>query len=141
DAYFVLNETKYLVLTYGQPLEAPLISTSDTFVRETITYWRTWIKHSTIASFYQQYVIRSALALKIHQYEDTGAVVAASTTSLPEFDGSGRNWDYRYCWLRDTYYIISALNHIGHFQEMERYFNYVAGISVSEDFRYQPLYA
>lgn len=141
DTYFVLNETKYLVLTYGQPLEAPLISTSDTFVRETITYWRTWIKHSTIASFYQQYVIRSALALKIHQYEDTGAIVAASTTSLPEFDGSGRNWDYRFCWLRDTYYIISSLNHIGHFEEMERYFNYVAGISVSDHFRYQPLYA
>lgn len=141
DTYFVLNETKYLALTYGQPLEAPLVSTSDTFLRETVSYWRTWIKHSTIASFYQQYVIRSALALKIHQYEDTGAIIAASTTSLPEYDGSGRNWDYRFCWLRDTYYVISALNHIGHFEEMERYFNYVADISVSETLRYQPLYA
>ncbi|MEJ6980663.1 glycoside hydrolase family 15 protein [Pedobacter sp. P351] len=141
DTYFVLNEVKYLVLTYGQPLEAPLISTCETFIRETITYWRTWIKHSNMAGFYQQYVIRSALALKIHQYEDTGAIIAASTTSLPEYDGSGRNWDYRFCWLRDTYYVISALNHIGHFEEMERYFNYVAGISVSENYRYQPLYA
>lgn len=140
DTYFVLNEVKYLVLTYGNPLEAPLISTSETFIRETVAYWRTWIKHSSISSFYQQYVIRSALALKIHQYEDTGAIIAASTTSLPEYDGSGRNWDYRFCWLRDTYYVISALNHIGHFEEMERYFNYVAGISVSENFRYQPLY-
>ncbi len=140
ETYFVLNETKYLVLTYGPPLEAPLVSTSENFLRETIAYWRVWIKHSSIAAFYQPYVIRSALALKIHQYEDTGAIIAASTTSLPEFNGSGRNWDYRYCWLRDTYYVISALNHIGHFEEMEHYFNYVADISVSEDFRYQPLY-
>ena len=140
DSFFVLNEVKYLALTYGQPLEAPLMSTCETFIRETIAYWRTWIKHSNIAGFYQEYVIRSALALKIHQYEDTGAIIAASTTSLPEYNGSGRNWDYRFCWLRDTYYVIASLSHIGHFEEMERYFNYVAGISVSEN-RYQPLYA
>jgi GH15 family glucan-1,4-alpha-glucosidase len=140
EHYFVLNETKYLVLTYGEPLEAPLISTASRFLRETIQYWRIWIKHSSIATFYQPFVIRSALALKIHQYEDTGAIIAASTTSLPESPGSGRNWDYRYCWLRDTYYVITALNHIGHFEEMEKYFAYVTDISFSEDFRYQPLY-
>lgn len=113
---FVLNETKYLAMTYGEPLEAPLISTSDRFLAETVQYWRTWIKHSSIATYFQPFVIRSALALKIHQYEDTGAIIAASTTSLPESPGSGRNWDYRYCWLRDTYYVITALNHIGHFE-------------------------
>ena len=136
----VLNETKYLVLTYGNPLEAPLVSTSEHFLRETISYWRLWIKHSTIAAFHQRTVIRSALALKIHQYEETGAIIAASTTSLSEFPGSGRNWDYRYCWLRDTFYVLTSLNHIGHFEEMERYFSYVSDISVSENFRYQPLY-
>jgi GH15 family glucan-1,4-alpha-glucosidase len=137
---FVLNEPKYLVLTYGEPLEAPLESTVERFLRETIQYWRTWIKHSSIATFYQPFVIRSALALKIHQYEDTGAIIAASTTSLPESPGSGRNWDYRYCWLRDTYYVITSLNHIGHFEEMEKYFSYVTDISFAEDKRYQPLY-
>jgi len=137
---FVLNEPKYLVLTYGEPLEAPLISTAERFLRETTQYWQTWIKHSSIATFYQPVVIRSALTLKIHQYEDTGAIIAASTTSLPESPGSGRTWDYRYCWLRDTYYVITALNHIGHFEEMEKYFGYVTDISVAEDKRYQPLY-
>ena len=137
---FVLNEVKYLVLTYGEPLEAPLISTADRFLNETTAYWRRWIKHSSIAGFYQPFVIRSALALKIHQYEDTGAIIAASTTSLPEFPGSTRNWDYRYCWLRDTYYVIQSLNHIGHFEEMEKYFSYVTDISFAEDNRYQPLY-
>jgi len=137
---FVINEIKYLVFTYGEPLEAPLESTVERFLRETVQYWRTWIKHSSIATFYQPFVIRAALALKIHQYEDTGAIIAASTTSLPESPGSGRNWDYRYCWLRDTYYVITSLNHIGHFEEMEKYFSYVTDISFSEDKRYQPLY-
>jgi GH15 family glucan-1,4-alpha-glucosidase len=137
---FVLNEVKYLALTYGEPLEAALITTSDRFLAETIQYWRTWIKHSSIATYYQPFVIRSGLALKIHQFEDTGAIIAASTTSLPEFPGSGRNWDYRYCWLRDTYYVITALNHIGHFEEMEKYFSYVTDISFAENDRYQPLY-
>jgi GH15 family glucan-1,4-alpha-glucosidase len=141
EQFFVLNECKYLVMTYGEPLEAPLISTADHFLRETTRYWQTWIKHSSIAGFYQPYVIRSALALKIHQFEDTGAIIAASTTSLPESPGSGRNWDYRYCWLRDTYYVLTALNHIGHFEEMEKYFGYVTDISVSEDYRYHPLYS
>ncbi|HVS91636.1 MAG TPA: glycoside hydrolase family 15 protein [Mucilaginibacter sp.] len=141
EQFFVLNECKYLVMTYGEPLEAPLISTADHFLFETTRYWQTWIKHSSIATFYQPYVIRSALALKIHQFEDTGAIIAASTTSLPEHPGSGRNWDYRFCWLRDTYYVLTSLNHIGHFEEMEKYFGYITDISVSEDFRYQPLYS
>jgi GH15 family glucan-1,4-alpha-glucosidase len=140
DEYFVLNEAKYLVLTFGEPLEAALTATAEIFLIETIKYWRQWIKQSSIAQFNQPYVIRSALVLKIHQYEDTGAIIAASTTSLPEFPGSGRNWDYRYCWLRDTYYVLTALNHIGHFEEMERYFNYVTDISFSGEHRYQPLY-
>ncbi len=140
EQFTVLSETKYLVLTYGKPLEAPLASTSEQFLRDTVAYWRLWIKHSSIAAFYQRNVIRSALALKIHQYEDTGAIIAASTTSLSEFPGSGRNWDYRYCWLRDTFYVITALNHIGHFEEMEKYFNYVTDISFSEKGRFQPLY-
>jgi len=137
---FVINDCKYLVLTYGEPLEAALESTAERFLRETTQYWRTWIKHSSIATYFQPFVIRSALALKIHQYEDTGAIIAASTTSLPESPGSGRNWDYRYCWLRDTYYVLTSLNHIGHFEEMEKYFSYVTDISFNENERYQPLY-
>lgn len=138
--HFALNDTKYLIMTYGYNLEAPIETTAERFLLETKRYWRTWIKHTTIAGFHQSLVIRSALVLKIHQYEDTGAIIAASTTSLPESPGSTRNWDYRYCWMRDTYYVITALNHIGHFEEMERYFNYITDISFRDDQRYQPLF-
>jgi GH15 family glucan-1,4-alpha-glucosidase len=138
--YFVLNETKYFVLTYGLPLEAPLITTAEDFLMRTITYWRGWIKNTGIGNMYQQQVIRSSLALKIHQYEDTGAIIAASTTSLPEYDGSGRCWDYRYCWLRDAYYILNAFNNIGHFEEAEQYFHFIANLTTREGGRYNPLY-
>lgn len=141
DKYFVLNSTKYLVMTFGEPLESPLETVVESFLIRTKSYWRTWIKHSSIGEFYQEYVIRSALALKLHQYEDTGAIIAASTTSLPEFPGSGRNWDYRFCWLRDTYYIINALHHIGHFEETEKYFEYIKDISFESGLRFQPLYS
>jgi GH15 family glucan-1,4-alpha-glucosidase len=140
EQYFVLNETKYCMLTFGRPLEAAIATTAEHFLMQTIDYWRTWVKRSTIAQFHQNYVIRSALVLKIHQFEDTGAIIAASTTSLPEHPGSGRNWDYRYCWLRDTYYVLTSLYHIGHFEELESYFNYISDISFNDEKRYQPLY-
>lgn len=138
--YFVLNEPKYLVLTYGTHLEAPLISTVEDFLMRTKSYWRQWIKNTGIGNMYQEQVIRSSLALKIHQYEDTGAIIAASTTSLPESDQSGRTWDYRYCWLRDAFYILNAFNNIGHFEEAQAYFHYIANLAVQDNGRYNPLY-
>jgi GH15 family glucan-1,4-alpha-glucosidase len=137
---FILNETKYLVLTYGIPLEAPVASTAESFLEKTVRYWRDWITSTSIGTFHQDRIIRSALVLKIHQYEDTGAIIAAATTSLPEFHLSTRNWDYRYCWMRDTYYTLTAFNNIGHFEELKQYFNYIENVMKSEEDRFQPLY-
>lgn len=137
---FVLNETKYLVMTYGPPLEASLEETVEVFLTKTKNYWRNWIKTAAIVNFYQREAIRSALILKIHQYEDTGAIIAAATTSLPESPGSTRNWDYRYCWMRDTFYTLNAFNNIGHFEESEKYFHYILNTTIEESNRYQPLY-
>lgn len=140
---FVLNSNKYLALTWGIPLEAELEGTVDIFLQKTEHYWRNWIKSTAIGNFQQESVIRSALTLKLHQYEDTGAVIAATTTSLPEYPGSGRNWDYRYCWVRDTHYTLKALNNLGHFAELEQYAHYVENIALNipEGDRFQPLYA
>ncbi|MFT6881664.1 MAG: GH15 family glucan-1,4-alpha-glucosidase [Marinoscillum sp.] len=137
---FVLNEDKYLVLTYGPPMEGALLETIETFLYKTKNYWRDWVKTANIVDFYQREAIRSALILKIHQYEDTGAIIAATTTSLPESPGSTRNWDYRYCWMRDTYYTLNAFNNIGHFEESEKYFHYILNTTIEETNRYQPLY-
>jgi GH15 family glucan-1,4-alpha-glucosidase len=128
---FVLNEVKYLVLTWGVPFEAPLEDTSEDYLRRTIAYWQQWVQQCAIGRFYQRHVIRSALALKLHQFEDTGAIIAAGTTSLPEFPNSGRNWDYRYCWLRDAYFTLAALNRIGQFEEMQSFAQFIEDIAAS----------
>jgi GH15 family glucan-1,4-alpha-glucosidase len=138
---FNLTTTKYMVLTFGQPLEAPLEMTSEDFLRNTMNYWRIWVKHCNVRNLWQEQVIRSALVLKIHQYEDTGAIIASGTTSLPEHPGSTRNWDYRYCWMRDTYYTLQALYDIGHFEELENYSSFIQNIATKENMRYNPVYS
>lgn len=137
---FVLRETCYMFLTYGVPLEGPVQETAERFLDRSRVYWQRWIKSTSIGPNYQEAVIRSALTLKICQYEDTGAIIAAPTTSLPEFPGSTRNWDYRFCWMRDTYYTLNAFNNIGHFEEMEKYFSFLANIPMPNGRRIQPLY-
>ncbi len=138
---FVLNETRYLVMTWGAPLEAPLEATCEDFLRKTINYWRLWVLRCSIGNFFQDAVIRSALALKLHQYDDTGAIIASATTSLPEHPHSGRTWDYRYCWMRDAYYTLTALNNISQFEELELYASYLQNIATSEHGRYRPVYS
>ncbi len=137
---FVLSTTRYMVFTYGVPLEAEIQKTADNFLQQTVNYWQRWIKSTSIGNGYQKEVIRSSLALKIHQFEDTGGIIASPTTSLPEHPGSTRNWDYRYCWMRDAYYTLTAFNNIGHFEEMEKYFYYLTNIQTDSADKIQPLY-
>jgi GH15 family glucan-1,4-alpha-glucosidase len=141
ESPFVLRQPCYMILTYGVPLEGALQETTNTFLNRTKTYWERWVKSTSIGMLYQSDVIRSALALKICQYEDTGAIIAAPTTSLPEFPNSTRNWDYRYCWMRDAYYTLNAFNNIGHFEEMEKYFSFITNIPMPNGNRIQPLYS
>ncbi len=141
DQPFVLDRNRYLVFTYGEPLEAPLKPTAEDFINKTVRYWQTWIKSTYVPDMYQEQVIRSALVLKLHQYEDTGGIIASGTTSLPEHNGSSRTWDYRYCWFRDSYYTLKAFNELGHFDELEKYFDYIQNILMNEDGRIQPLYS
>jgi GH15 family glucan-1,4-alpha-glucosidase len=137
---FLLNETHYLVFSYGVPLEAPLEETVEQFLTRTHNYWVSWVKSTSIPYLYQDEVIRSALVLKLHQYEDTGAVIASGSTSLPEIDQEHRNWDYRYCWMRDTYYTLTAFNNIGHFEELEKYFDFIQNLILNEKNLIMPLY-
>lgn len=137
---FILKETKHIILTCGAPLEGPLEETAETFLRKTIQYWRNWVMTTSTENFHQAAVIRSALTLKLHEYQDTGAIIAATTTSLPEFPGSTRNWDYRFCWIRDTHYTIKALNELSHFSITERYAEFIQNIVLNKEGRYHPLY-
>jgi GH15 family glucan-1,4-alpha-glucosidase len=138
---FVLDQDRYLVLTYGEPLEAPLKATAEEFLRKTTEDWQTWVKSSYLPDLYQEEIIRSALVLKLHQFEDTGGIIASGSTSLPEFHDSTRNWDYRYCWFRDSHYTLRAFNQIGHFEELEKYFDFLYNILHNATDALQPLYS
>lgn len=138
---FALTERKHMVLSWGSPVEEPLAPLCDRFLRETLAYWVRWVKHCDVPPQYQEQVIRSALALKLHCFEDTGAIVAALTTSIPEAPGSGRTWDYRYCWLRDAYYTLDAFRLLGQFEEREQFIHYLIDVASSvEDLELAPLY-
>jgi len=137
---FLLDADRHLVVTWGEPLEAGLEETAERFLERTLDYWRRWVKGTRVPRDYQSEVIRSALALKLHQYEDTGALLAATTTSLPEHPGSGRTWDYRFCWLRDAYFTLNALERLGHSEEMERFLEYLRNIAEEGEGVLQPAY-
>ena len=116
---FQLTRDLHLVLTWGDPLEASLEETAEAFLGQTRDAWRRWVKNGRVPREYQREVIRSSLTLKLHQFDDTGALLAATTTSLSESPGSGRTWDYRFCWLRDAYFTLNAFERLGHVEEME----------------------
>jgi GH15 family glucan-1,4-alpha-glucosidase len=115
---FELNKTIYFVFTWGAPIEGDLENICELFLSNTIQYWRKWVQHTSIPTLFQKEVIRSALLLKLNCFEDTGAILASISTSLPEEINGNRNWDYRYCWLRDAYFTIMAFYKLGHFEEI-----------------------
>jgi GH15 family glucan-1,4-alpha-glucosidase len=140
---FVLKEKTYFALTWGTPVQDDLCEMCERFLSHTRDYWRTWVKHCSVPVLFQNEVIRSALALKLHVFEDTGAILAALTTSLPEEPGNTRNWDYRYCWLRDAYFVLSAFHNLGHFEEMEGFLRFLLNIAIRHeeaDARLAPVY-
>ena len=138
---FTLSERKHLVLSWGNPVGEPLPALCERSLSQTIRYWQRWVKHCNVPAYYQAEVIRSALALKLHCFEDTGAIVAAVTTSIPEAPGSGRTWDYRYCWLRDAFYVIAAFRMLGHFEERERFVAFLLDVCENQpELELSPLY-
>lgn len=113
----------------------------DNMLERTIEEWRHWVRGLATPYEWQEAVIRSAITLKLCQHEETGAIVAALTTSIPEHADSQRNWDYRYCWVRDAYYTVQALNRLGALDVLEGYLEYLRNIvDNAKDGHIQPLY-
>jgi GH15 family glucan-1,4-alpha-glucosidase len=135
---FALVKPIYLVLTCGPRGEAPTLPSVTQDLEQTITGWRSWAKSLALPTFAPLAVLRSALCLKLHAYHDTGAVIAAATTSIPEALGTKRTWDYRYCWLRDAAFVVEALRRLGHLSEGERLIHFIR--DVAEAGPLQPVY-
>ena len=110
-------------------------------LHDTISEWQNWVRGLATPLEWQDIVIRCAITLKLCQHEETGAIVAALTSSIPEHADSGRNWDYRYCWIRDAYFTVQALNRLGALDVLEGYLEYLRNIVESaKGGHIQPLY-
>jgi GH15 family glucan-1,4-alpha-glucosidase len=137
---FALTHAITLILGPDEPLEAAVDTVSREFLERTRDYWRGWVRGLGVPLDWQAAIIRAAITLKLCQFEETGAIIAAHTTSIPEAPGTQRNWDYRYCWLRDAYFVIRALNRLGATHTMEDYISYITTLAVEVDRPLQPVY-
>jgi len=129
----VLDHPQTFIIGPDETVEETPTVLARSFLEQTRTYWQDWVRRLAIPFDWQEEVIRSAITLKLCSYEDTGAVLAALTTSIPECASSGRNWDYRYCWLRDSYFVVQALNRLGATRTMEGYLRYIDQIVIRSD--------
>src|SRR3984885_3282304 len=136
---FVLTRPVYLVMGPDEPFPADLATTCREFADRTRAYWTEWVRRLSIAYDWQDVIIRAAITLKLSNFEETGGIIAAHTTSIPEAPNSGRTWDYRFCWLRDAYFVVKALNRIGATQTMEDFISFILGIASEEVIR--PVYS
>jgi GH15 family glucan-1,4-alpha-glucosidase len=128
---FRLESPIALFLGPDEPFDSDVLSTLERMLRDTVDNWRAWVRTLSVPLEWQAAVIRAAITLKLCAYEETGAIVAALTTSVPEHatnGEAGRNWDYRYCWLRDAYYVVQALNRLGAADMLENYLGYLRNL-------------
>jgi hypothetical protein len=145
---YILNETPFML---GRPISL-FIGPDESlgqdpdgltkqYIHETSFYWDDWTRQLAIPFEWQEPVIRAAITLKLCSYEETGAVLAALTTSIPEAPNTARNWDYRFCWLRDSYFTVNALNRLGATRTMEHFVRFLMDTAASEpSSELKPLY-
>ncbi len=141
EASFALTRPMHLVLGPDEPIAGDLATICREFADRTRDYWMNWVRRMAISYDWQDAIIRAAITLKLSNFEETGGIVAAHTTSIPEAPHSGRTWDYRYCWLRDAYFVVKALNRLGATQTMEDFIAFIIGIASAGSNELRPVYS
>ncbi len=144
---YILQETAFnlgdpinFVLGPDETLTNSPLGIAREFEEHTYLYWMKWSHRLALQPEWQDAVIRAAITLKLCSYEPTGAIVAAMTTSIPEAPGTGRNWDYRYCWVRDAYFVIRALTSLAAGRTLENYYRWIMNIVATMGSHIQPVY-
>lgn len=138
---FIANEEINLIFGPDETLSEGVYQTAKSYEERTHLYWKNWSHRLALPYEWQDAVTRAAITLKLCAYEPTGAVVAAMTTSVPEAPNSGRNWDYRFCWVRDAFFVVRALNSLAAVQTMENYVRWIMNVvAMTKGGRIQPVY-
>ncbi len=135
-----LPNNTYFVLSYNEKIEKPNFDYVNLNLEKTYIYWRDWIAKNPKYPEYQDEINRSALTLKLLSYDKTGAILAAATTSLPETIGEVRNWDYRFCWIRDASMVVKVISQLGHKRMAKKYLDFIVDIIPNKDEKLQIMY-
>ena len=139
---FRVERPLHFFLGPDEPFAGEIGNSLSQMLQDTTAEWQLWSRGLATPPEWQDAVIRAAISLKLCQHEETGAIVAALTTSIPEHDGSQRNWDYRYCWIRDAYYTVQALNRLGALDVLEGFLGFLRNVvSAAKGGHVQPLYS
>lgn len=142
EPVFVLERTFTMILGPDETMTRPIGEVGREFLERTTHHWQEeWSRFLSIPFEWQEAVIRAAITLKLCSFEESGAIIAAPTTSIPEAAGTARNWDYRFCWLRDAYFVVHALNRLGTTGTMEDYLFYITNVVANaQNGDLQPVY-
>lgn len=135
-----LNQNAFMLISYDQKLLNQTLDRQYLKLQKTKVYWLEWANKLTSFTMYNNEIVRSALVLKLLSYDKSGAVLAAATTSLPETIGEERNWDYRFCWIRDASMVIKVMSELGHLNTVKRFMQFIIDIIPDKDEKLQIMY-
>ena len=135
-----IKEDGYFLLRYNEKILAPNTEKLYLELERTNVYWLNWSSKTPRYKKYNTQILRSAITLKLLSYDKTGAVLAAATTSLPETIGEVRNWDYRFCWIRDASMVIKVMSTLGHKNVARRYLQFIVDLIPDKDEKLQIMY-
>ena len=138
---FLLDKPLNFILGPDESINEGVHTLAREWEERSVTYWQNWARRLAIPFEWQEAVIRAAITLKMCVYEETGGIIAAATSSIPEHEGSSRNWDYRFCWIRDAYFTVTALNRLSSVGTLEIYLRFLRNIVAStKGGHIQPVY-
>ena len=138
--YITLEKDHFLLVSFNLKLFKQTIDRTHLKYERTKVYWLNWADKTINYPKYSDLINRNALILKMLSYQKSGAIIAALTTSLPESIGDVRNWDYRYCWIRDGSMSIHVLSLLGHFSVADRYMKFLINMLPEKDEALQVMY-
>jgi GH15 family glucan-1,4-alpha-glucosidase len=139
-AKMILTKDHFMTVSYNEKIELPNTEFIQYEFEMTKVYWLNWCKKTPSFKIYNHEVLRSAMTLKLLTFEKSGAVLAAATTSIPETIGETRNWDYRFCWIRDASMVIKVIAKLGHVKIVENFIRYIIDLIPDKNEKFQIMY-
>ncbi len=136
----ILTKDHFITISYNEKITAPKIENILFEFERTKVYWLNWCFKTPSFKHYNEQILRSAMTLKLLSFEKTGAILAAATTSLPETIGEERNWDYRFCWIRDASMVIKVITKLGHDKIVKNFIKYIVDLIPDKDEKLQIMY-